>query len=206
MTHIEVNYAGMTALAGAVDRQEQFVRRTAQVVTDGCGDFGAFWGFMEVFQGAYEEAHGHVLDGLEDSRLCAAAVAETIRHNRDTYQDRDIAASTSLSGIDVTVTRASTTTIGPGGTVQTPGAPVVTTEEKNVAGLAGLADDIADQVDVDTAATGGRGLPANHGLTASPTSVIALAGEFQDTVQAGQDAQDAQQDTEDYEDFEEQNR
>lgn len=204
MTDIEVNYAGMAALAGAVDRQEQFVGTARQVVTEGCGDFGAFWGFMEVFQGTYEEAHGHVLSGLEDSRACAAAVAETIRANRDTYRDRDLQVSGRLSGIDVTVQTAPTQSMGPGGPVQTPGGPPVTTEDKNVAGLAGVADDVADQFDND--ALGPRNLPDNHGLTAGPTSVVALAGEFQDTYQSGQDATQANDDIDDYEDFERENR
>ncbi len=51
MTNIEVNYAGMAALAAAVDRQEQFLSTAESVAGSGCGDFGAFWGFMEVSQG-----------------------------------------------------------------------------------------------------------------------------------------------------------
>ena len=84
--------------------------------------------------------------------------------------------------------------------MQTPGGPPITTEDKNLAGLAGLADDVSDQFDVDHPPRGG--LPHNHGLTASPTSVVALAGEFQDTYQAGQDAVEANDDIDDYEDFE----
>lgn len=199
MTDIEVNYAGMGALARAVDRQEEFVSSARSLVAEGCGDFGAFWGFMEVFQGTYEEAHGHVLAGLEDARLCAASVAETIRANRDTYRDRDLEASTRLSGIDVTVNMAPTASMGPGGGLQTPGGPPITTEDKNVAGLAGLADDIADQADVDLPGS----TPGHmHGLTANPTAPVALAGEFQDTYQAGQDASDASEDIDDYEEFE----
>jgi hypothetical protein len=202
---ILVDYDGMRALAAAGDDQRAYLEGVRSFVRANCSDVGAFSGFMAIFRGSYSDALDSVGVGLDRGPLAADRVAGTVRANARTYRERDIAAATTLAGLQKEVRAVGIPSIGPAQPVGLPGVdgPIVDPGEKYTAGATGTVATVGNE--------GGRILnphvPAHpwddgpKGL--NPLSPISLVGEVESGVATTQSGIEAGQDEQDYEEFEE---
>ncbi|MBM6399174.1 hypothetical protein [Phycicoccus sonneratiae] len=201
--HIEVDYAGMDALATAGADQRRYLRAVKVFVERGCSDVGAFSGFMAIFRGDYTDALSTAQEGLETGPASARRVAHTVRANARTYHDRDIEAADGLRGLELEVRRVGLPTVGlPSPVPLAGGEPGISKGEKNLAmGTGGLIDVMNEagkqhfpHVPQNPWDDGPKGL--------NPLSPIDLIGEGQSTVEIAQSGNDAGNDLDDYRDFE----
>ncbi|EAP99792.1 hypothetical protein JNB_06474 [Janibacter sp. HTCC2649] len=196
---IEVNIEGVKGLQEAVRMNKQYLAKAHTFVTDNCSNFGAFTGFLDLFEGDYREAYGQVDASLAKGVLSAGGIAQTIGANLKQYRHDDVESSTRLKGIEVKVDLPSIS-----GTDPSTGLPIVEVGKYG----ATATDDVTDKGDREyekhqneTYKHRGDNPRRSHGAV-NPLAPINVADDVQELFGSAGDINDANDDAGDYDDFE----
>ena len=196
---IEVDYAGMRVLRGMAGDQAGWVGRAADHASSRCSPAPFSSGLLALFGGAYRDAHTTMVQALDASAEAAGRTEDTIAATIRNYRELDVRSSQRMRTIESDVRQVSADYAPPSGDSPLP----VPTSVKNSGDVAALpGDGVVDEMD-------DRGVPRHRAgpprgddpYPGGVGSVVDLANNTVDVVNAGGSALDALGDGAESDDF-----
>jgi hypothetical protein len=197
----------MKGYAELCRKQEAILGKVEEVVTGSCANFGAFTGFMSMFQGGYRDAQSTVATEIARARKAASDLADNIDATVVDFRETDSGVSQDMGKLQVKVTSAPDPGDAPGHP-DGPGMPAPIKTANAGASTVALAPDVADHLPQHLP----DGLPGrtptldDAGIRGLPTDGVEVVSQVADTVAAGQSIGQAQDDEDIYKDFENRHR
>lgn len=89
MSEILVDPDSLTAASEVARRQHGHLQSISDYIAGWCGQFGAFSGVLNLFEGSYREAVTAAVDGMRDSMTVADRMQEAVVTSRQDFLDTD---------------------------------------------------------------------------------------------------------------------
>lgn len=204
---VHASFAGMKAYAELCRTQESILDKVEGVVNGSCANFGAFTGFMVLFESGYRDAQGTVSAEIARAKKAAGDLATNIDLTVEDFKETDSGVSNDLGKITVKITCAADPGSAPGHP-DGPGVPAgIKTANAGVSTVAN-AEDVAGHLPQHLPdGLPGRTPPLDDaGIRGLPTDGVEIVTQVTDTIAAGQSIGQAQDDEDTYEEFENRHR
>lgn len=205
--NVHASFAGMKAYAELCRTQESILGKVEDVVTGSCANFGAFTGFMDLFEGGYRDAQATVAAEIARAKKAAGDLASNIDLTVMDFQETDSGVSNDIGKLRIKVTCAPDPGDAPGHS-DGPGVPAPIKTANAGASTVANADKVAGHLPQHLAdGLPGRTPPLDDaGIRGLPTDGVEVVVQVTDTIAAGQSIGQAENDEDTYEEFENRHR
>ncbi|UUZ58784.1 hypothetical protein [Nocardioides sp. B-3] len=142
---VHASFAGMKAYAELCRTRESIPGKVEDVVTGSCANFGAFTGFMDLFEGGYRDARATVAAEIARARKAAGDLASNIDLTVKDFRETDSGVSNDPGKITVKIDCAADPGSAPGHP-DGPGVPAGIKTANSGATTVANAEKIADHL------------------------------------------------------------